>query len=869
MMRSWIGLALLSVSWLLGMGYYYPAQPLAWVVVVAGGTVLLFGSIDRLPPRRETLITLALLVPIVLFAPWPLRAAPLLIVAGLALELLPVPRRWPKPLARAAVTAGVVMLAQALSMAAYAGQTARSHELPWPLPEMLAGVARLLGIDATADGSSVVMHSIRQVHRLAATWELLVDPPTLCFFVGSLVFFALVIWSRLPAGRRWKPWIGILRTLSLVIVVWLPVRAGLLVALYLHRVLRSDYETPLHVMNQFLSPWVHLLLLIPPVLLAWRFVRVPTGYSDTTAEGSDELPHGESRPWHYPAAAVLILLVVVLFTVGIEWDPVGRRQAGRVMVVERHSTWEPTTKPYDTRWFGHDSGYNYAAVYSYLSQFFKMSRLLESDKIDHQTLARCDVLVIKTPTARYAKEEVDAVVRFVHSGGGLLLVGDHTNYEGCGTFINDITRHMGFTLRHDLLFGTGESPYDQLYVPPRVPHPIVQHLPPTDFAVSCSIDPGRSRGRAVIQESGLWSLPPDYHIGNYHTIPQHRPDMRYGAFIQLWSTHYGKGRVLAFGDSTIFSNFCTFQPGKAELLLGMIEWLNHRGPGDPRPWLLAVGLLPLAVGLYLARTREDAWLVLLAAGTCGWVLASVAVAGLHRRSMPVPKTVRPMVRAVIDRTVSQVPLSKGAYIQGEGEGYGMAEQWISRLGYYTIRRSGAGAFSGDLLVVICPSRSVTQEFRRRLVDYVAGGGKLLVIDSPKNAASTANSLLWPFGLSVLFDQPWRGRLSLGEGWPIVPVELAYEIAGGRPVGRLGQRPVAAVTSYGKGRVMAVGFGSLFNDKNMGYTWTADPKEEMLQRYDVLFALVRSLLTGKPAPPPARRKPEGKEPPREKTARETR
>ena len=44
------------------------------------------------------------------------------------------------------------------------------------------------------------------------------------------------------------------------------------------------------------------------------------------------------------------------------------------MVVERHSEWSPTTKPYDTTWFaepklfGEASGYNYAAIYNYLGQ---------------------------------------------------------------------------------------------------------------------------------------------------------------------------------------------------------------------------------------------------------------------------------------------------------------------------------------------------------------------------------------------------------------------------------------------------------------------------------------------------------------------
>lgn len=862
-MRMWIGLALLSVSWLLGQEYFVPAAYWAWLSVVVVGALLLAGAVERLPSAGQLGAASLLLLPAVLLLRWPERAGPLLILLGVGLATAAVPRRWIGRVGRGAVAAGVVLMAQALAMAGYAAQTARDHDLPGPLVWLLTGVAKLLGVEAAVDGPYVVLHSMRQPHRLAATWELLADPATLCFYLGGLVLLAMLCWSRLPAGRRWNAWIAGIRTLTLVIAAWLPVRAGLLIGLYLHRAIRYDPERPLHVMNQFFSPWVLLGLLAVPVLLAWRFVRVPDAEPEAEPEAAPEAaaddaptpvdPSSGAEPWRLPAAAGLVFLGVAVLTAAVHYDPVGSPKSGRVMVVERHSEWEPTTRPYDTTWFGHDSGYNYAAAYDYLGQYFEMSRLLESDAIDDATLARCDVLVIKTPTARYSRDEVDAVVRFVERGGGLLLVGDHTNYERGSTYMNDVTRYFGFTFRHDLLFGFGESPYRQVYRAPRVPHPIVQHLPPMDFAVSCSIDPGRSRGRAAIRDTGLWSLPPDYHIENFHTIPQHRPDMRFGAFIQLWSTRHGKGRVLAFTDSTIFSNFCVYQPGKIELLRGMVDWLNHRNAlGDPRWWLVILGVIPLMAGLWLAHRCAGAWLVLLGAAACAFTLSGQAIAALNRRARPIPQASNPLPRVVIDRTTSGVPLCRGPDIgDEEGGGYGLLEMYLPRLGCYTTRQTGPDVFAGDpeMLVVICPDRSIPAEFCQRVERYVAGGGKLLVIDSPENAASTADGLLWPFGVSVLREQPWKGLLSLGEGWPNVPVDLAYEVAGGEPVARLGPRPVAAVTEHGKGRVMVIGFGSLFNDHRMGMTWMLEPDAETRQRYDVLFALVGSLLRDEPVGPP--------------------
>jgi uncharacterized membrane protein len=57
---------------------------------------------------------------------------------------------------------------------------------------------------------------------------------------------------------------------------------------------------------------------------------------------------------------------------------------------------------------------------------------------DDQLLSTYDVLVLKTPEEAIPDEEVAAIDRFVHRGGGLLLVGDHTNLLGMGTHLNSL-----------------------------------------------------------------------------------------------------------------------------------------------------------------------------------------------------------------------------------------------------------------------------------------------------------------------------------------------------------------------------------------------------------------------------------------------
>lgn len=961
MICCWIAIALLAGSWLFGLDYYYPASLLSYVGLITAGVILFsvclpgrgvasgqnpgdLGDAAQTAPVAEQWQSLpssddhsdfhealehsdfqqavelrsvlpstlwgraalaAILLPAVVWLPWPYQIAPLLTAVGLAGTLIRLPRRWLQRLSHGAFVAGVVLHVQAAAIAVYWQLTARSHDLPWPLPNVLALVAKLFGMEAAAQSDAVVLHNVRQVHRLGATWDLLLDPATLCLAVGVLVVFGLQIAARKPTQPPWPLWRQRLVLLAVVLGCWLPLRAGGMMAIYLQRVMRTPAEQPLHAMNHFFSPWVLLLALVVPALAIWWFTRTDKTQvalderlprkdqqgqrPPSTASGKEEPPRGRTETVAIPSPlggklglalpVVLTAGATILLAAGLSWDPVGLPKQGRVMFVERHSMyyddekglrykWEATSRTYDTLTYGEVTGYNYRLLYDYCRQYFQMSRLMGKEdvdelddpaevaelnfqRIDDQTLSQCDVLVIKTPTARYKPEEIEAVLRFVHRGGGLLMIGDHTNFARSGTVMNDIARQLGFVFRPDLLFGMGGDPYQQHYVPAKFPHPVVQWMPPMDFAVGCSIAPGLSWGRGVIVSGALWNMPPEYHHSNFHPVPNHCPQMRFGPFIQLWATRYGRGRVLAFTDSTIFSSACLFQPGKAELFLGMLHWLNHSNRGDPGPWLVTAGLLVAVAALWLGGRRRGAWLPMLAVCVCAWTCTLAAVSAINRKALPPPQPregqTKPLV--VIDRTASRVPLARGMYPQGEAAGFGLLEQAIPRLGYFTTRRSGADALTGDVLVVICPQQPVSEQFRRGLVEFVRSGGKLLVLDTPAVTASTANDLLAPFGLKILHTQAWRGILSLTPAWPSLTVEEGWEVSGGTTVARFGQRPVGAMTDFGEGRVMALGFARLFNDPNLGGHWMLDVKGEVRTRYEVLYALLQLLVEDRPIVPP--------------------
>ena len=873
MITFWIGLAFLANSWLWGLAYFSEANPWLYVASVAAGVLLIAwsqlsasdASRDRNALLRRDGLVLVLLLLLAILVPWPYRLAPLLVLLGLCAPLWKPPCRWLAAFRDGAVISGIILLVQGLTLFGYRSWTARSRELPWPLPQLLSGVAQLLGIRTGTDGAHVVLPTMRENHPLATTWELFLDPASLAFIAGGLVCVALLYRRAAPVvtedpvknqKRSQKTQAGVatqqsklsqffrnplVRTLGLLLLaaaVWLPFRAGLLMAVYLHRAIRTDYDSPLNLMNQFWSPWIYLLLLIPLALLLARSMprlSVASLFSEPVAAPAPFL----SRPVLYAAAGSFA--IAVLFTLAACWDPIGKRKLGRMAFDEYHSKWEPTGRPFDTEWYGHLSGYNYACIYDFASRFYDVSRV--TNMITDATLSGLDVLILKVPTEPIHPAETESVLRFVRNGGSLLMVGEHTDVFNTGYHLNTVARRLGFSFRYDCLFGT-QSFFDQFYKPTFAPHPAVQYIRGLDFATSCSIDTGRSSGRGVIVSTGLKNSMADYHANNYYPPAVDHAAMQYGAFVQIWGQRHGGGRVLAFTDSTIFSNFSAFEPGKRELLMGMLEWLNHRDRiGNPRLALLFLGLALLLFGIARFRRFSPAPLVIIAAAALGWITTARALAITQEQRMPFPKVVRPYVEVAIDRTTCDGPLSKNGFINGSPEGFGIFERWILRLGYFTKRISDPDPLTANLLVFFYPTKPLSAGYQRDLLNYVEKGGKLLVIDSPKNTNSTATTLLKNFQLSMK-PLPGQGTLSGPSEWPAVPIDAAYEISGGQPLFHLEGKPIGSIARHGKGSVVAIGFGSRFSDANMGVTGDVEPNEDLRKVFNLQFALMRAIVEDK-------------------------
>src|SRR5688572_13225610 len=227
MIRFWLGLALLGGSWLFGLKYYHEPDYLTFSILIIAGSLLLWGALQRLPGTVESFIAIFMLVPVAVLAPGPYRAIPILIIAGLLLNLAPFPVRWPRLMASGIFAAGLVLLCQAMAMQVYEAGTSRSHDLPAPIAKLLQPITSALDIDAAAVGSTLTMSSMRKTHPLGATWELILDPATWCFFVGGIAFLIVRSWSRENPLQRWESLLPQMALFAVCVLLWIPIRVGL------------------------------------------------------------------------------------------------------------------------------------------------------------------------------------------------------------------------------------------------------------------------------------------------------------------------------------------------------------------------------------------------------------------------------------------------------------------------------------------------------------------------------------------------------------------------------------------------------------------------------------------------------------------
>ncbi len=549
--------------------------------------------------------------------------------------------------------------------------------------------------------------------------------------------------------------------------------------------------------------------------------------------GSGEEPPRPTRLVPMKAVAALGLMALAGAGAGLGWraDAPAPARRARVLIDESHSNWEWTGIPFDHARYGQRSLYNYALWRRWI-ELHHETRVLERTP-QESDLRSADIVVIKTPTSPYEQAEIARLERFVSRGGGLYLIGDHTNLFGMSVVLNALARPYKIAFRFDDTFPLDHEEGD-VFVPGLLSHPIVNGLGPYPFETSCTLEVPWSAHHVMIGRR-LGAEPVDYGHPNFFGDIRLQPSERSGLFVQAAGVEHAKGRVLAFSDSTNFSNFSMLWPGRRDLTLRILGWLAPRepaGPGGRAPiWWAAAALAGLGGALMLRGAGHRAaaaavWCALLAGAAGAWAGAT------HGKGLGIPQPREPIRTIAFDMEHADPGLDPVSPVLGSPRGAGWDR--FNAL-FINAARSGlwpeaahdlsAAMRSHDRIVMVNPRRRLSSVQEAELRSWVRLGGRLLVLDSIRNEASTASGLLAPYGLApVTALRPLAGEESATApalDARAAPESRAVSLSGG---GR------AVIRRYGRGTVILAHDAALWSDFAAGGVYVAaTPQREEIYR----------------------------------------
>jgi len=501
--------------------------------------------------------------------------------------------------------------------------------------------------------------------------------------------------------------------------------------------------------------------------------------------GSGVLPSlRDARPWRawplFAAATVALLAVTLSFNTTLE-NP-------RILIDDYHSGfWESSLAPFDTNSYGPESAYTFSTARRYLSQFGSVN--VNADQtLDKAALPNTDVLVLKTPDKRFSAPEREAILSFVAAGGGLVLIGDHTDLLGMSTFLNEFSSKISVTFEFDAVnaISHGHFHNSSPSIFPR--DSAAQAFDPTLFMTSCSLNIAASNTvllacRDAVAIRGTYSAPSFFSEAKVSLSNQ------YGRFPMCVAGNFGAGRILCIADSTLFSDFSIHMQNRDKTLLRMIAYAGaHEEIPAWARWIgYAVALLLLIYWLS-AKQKFQARRAVMGFGLAGALLCTLLV---HAACAPfgcsLPKMMNPLPTAYVVATnvaamlpegpvpAAVIPDAMGHYHGDPAIAFDAVYVGLQRRGYQTriVARPPPTVAAQDLLVWINPT-----EAERAQADNSATLGAHVLVLAPGHADGVGvHSALFNKGNLVELSPSVRlSRAAMGTAVdkPSVATEAGYE-----------------------------------------------------------------------------------------------
>jgi len=622
---------------------------------------------------------------------------------------------------------GITLILQTALYPFYSVFVVHSHRIDIFSP-IVSLFGNLLGLKTSLNNGLVFVQTFQQTYPFTITWEKLGFFNWFNLLIGVLIIFIFFY-------EKTK----ILKNLFLFLIasfLYLIFRFIAFIYLYVNTLELDIFWNPLYVLLSFLP-----LILFFMKVLPLNDIKI----------NSDYLQNLRINKKHFLASILVFIFIFSIVGAFVFQDP-GIRKDGRILIDEYHSDWEDTTKPLDKEWYGMLSTYNYYSWAEWLNYYYHVER--NNKSLTSAILENYDILILKCPTNSYTNEEVYVIVQFVERGGGLYLIGDHTDVFGMNTFLNQVSSNFGICFKTDATYelGTGMM---SVYKPDTLfSHPIVQNLKEFNFMTSCTLQAPLNSENVIIGNR-LISEPGTYSTENFFRESVASPESEYGLLLQVAAVKYGKGRVLAFSDSTVFSSFSMFSDGYKNFNFGAVEYLNRINQYSFfNTILIGVSIISFLITLYLLRNERKIMILLLFlfAGLLSISTVIPIFSYYNQINYRAPVAHSDFIQVCFDQEYSDFNISLQPSIGffNEKNNYGTFFVWTQRVGCIpSIEETLENSIKiGDIIVFINTIKPFNSGEIKKITNYVENGGRILVMDSVTNGRSTTNELIGNFGMWI-------------------------------------------------------------------------------------------------------------------------
>ena len=489
---------------------------------------------------------------------------------------------------------------------------------------------------------------------------------------------------------------------------------------------------------------------------------------------------------------------------------------------------------------------------------------LISSELSSEDLNDADLLVLLFPDEPWADGQLERIWKFVREGGSLLVMGEHTTRDNSGSNrFNEVLEPTNIRVEFDsatFTVGGWLQSYDAITHPATIG--VSDERNQFGVVIGASLEIQWPARPILI---GRWGWSDMGDQGSSRAMMgngQYDSGEKLGDLILVAEQSLGKGRVVAFGDTSSLTNginvssyvFTSRLFGYLAGDVGNAHSIRRQLPG-----VICIVLLILFLAWKPGGWKTGIMILCFSAS----LIASNKISRNAGDIFPDGRRKTPNNLAYVDSTHLEAYSPESWRLDGIG-GLILTLMRNDYLAFSLAEFTAERIEKADLLISIAPSSSFSGKEQEIVRDFVTNGGTFIIMAGLERAYPS-RSLLSYLGFSFGVDEPDSPEppalghfkspyLSSGEQQAFVRFHAAWPVYCNDPNARViaygqNEKPIIIIRSIGKGKVVVIGDTCFAMNKNLEWEG-GQPFEGMRENADFWRWFITQLRDQEMWVPPA-------------------